>query len=60
MTNREKELEACLRDTKRELGYTLDALIELLPHQKQENLSDYALILARIRDLIKNIESLEE
>ena len=66
MTNREMELERKVRDleshlksVRRELGYVLDALIELLPRQNPNYFSEYAIILARIRDIIKDIESLE-
>ena len=59
LEGRVRDLETCLKDVKRELGCVLDSLIDLLPKQNPNYITTYAVIMSAIRDLIKEIESLE-
>ena len=45
-----------LRSVKTELGSILDTLIELLPRQNPNYIQEYALLMTRVRELIKDIE----
>jgi len=50
------DLEDILRSVKTELGSILDTLIELLPRQNPNYIQEYALLMTRVRELIKDIE----
>ena len=60
LESRVRDLETCLKEVKRELGSILDSLIDLLPKQHPNYITTYAVIMSTIRDMIKEIESLEE
>jgi len=50
------ELVDLLKNVKMELGSILDTLIDLLPRQNPNYIQEYALLMARVRELIKDIE----
>jgi len=50
------DLMDLLKDVKMELGSILDTLIELLPRQNPNYIQEYALLMARVRELIRDIE----
>ena len=50
------DLMDLLKDVKMELGSILDTLIDLLPRQNPNYIQEYALLMARVRELIRDIE----
>ena len=56
LRNEVKELRDFLEKIRRELGAILDILIELLPHQKADEIHRIGVLMASVRDLIKEIE----